>query len=283
MPVYDINGTELNAVYDKDGNMLLQAYDIEGNPLIDEGAFTELTVMTYNVENFSGRNSNQEMQERIMNTYNPSIIGLQELGNGSMPALGVRLFANYPYQVMGGQEVYKTSVVSKIELQDTEYIAYESMTTRERGYDKAYITVGGNRIAFFNTHLEILGQASHELQAKELFDALQEETSFIAVGDFNVECHSTSDPEYNSVVKQFIDAGYNLSNWTPNTGFVDTWFNNTTVANSDYKCPCDNIITSPDIIIDSIIYDPIKLEYTEGAIDHIAVVAHLKIRVITAN
>lgn len=278
MPVYDINGTELTTVYGKEGDTLLQAYDIAGNPLLSEEPLAELTVMTYNVETFGGRNSNQAMQERILNAYKPDIIGLQELGNGSMPSLGVRLFTDYPYQVMGGQAVYKTGVVSKIELEDTAYIAYVSRTTRERGYNKAYITVGGKRIAFFNTHLEILGQASHAPQAKELFDALQEETSFIAVGDYNVECHSTSATEYIEVVKQFVDAGYNLSNWTTKTGFVDTWFNNATVADSNYKCPCDNIITSPDIIIDSIVYDPIKLEYESGVIDHIAVVARLRIR-----
>lgn len=276
MSVYDINGAELATVYGVGGTVLTQAYDIDGNPLLSEEPTSDLVFMTYNVQRFTGRNGNQTMQERIMNAYKPDIVGLQELGSGTMPALGVTLFADYPYQTLGSQ-TNKTGVVSKIALDNPTYTQYVAKASETRGYNKAYITVNGKRIAFFNTHLEVLGGTAHTAQAKELFDALQEETSFIAVGDYNVECHSTNDAEYTAVVKQFIDAGYNLSNWTAQTGFVDTWFNGTTVAGSNYVCPCDNIITSPDITIESIVYDPIKLEYESGVIDHIAVIAHLQV------
>lgn len=122
----------------------------------------------------------------------------------------------------------------------------------------------------------MLGNPQHILQAKEFFDELQKETSFIALGDFNIECHSINDPEYINVIKQYADAGYHLSNWTSN-GFIDTWYNASTIAQSNYKCPCDNIITSSDINISSVVYDPIKLEVDTYAIDHIAVIGYLTI------
>lgn len=274
MAVYDINGAELSAVYDVDGNRLSQAYDINGDPLLSTN---KITVMTYNIQYFGGRNSNQAMQERIISTYNPDIVGLQELGGGSgMPALGATLFADYPYQFIGS-DTNRSAIVSKIPLENPTFTAYAVKASETRGYEKAYITVGDKRVAFFNTHLETKGGNPHIAQAKELFDELQKETTFIVTGDFNVECHSTSDAEYINVVKQFIDAGYRLSNWTSKTGFIDTWFNGVTVDSSSYVCPCDNIITSADIGISNIVYDPIKLEYESGAIDHIAVIVELMI------
>ena len=269
--MYDINGNVINPFYSSTGDTLYDAYDINGNILYQN----KITVMTYNIQKFTGRNSNQEMQTRIMNAYKPDIIGLQELGTG-MPALGTTLFANYPYQFIGS-ETNKAGIVSRIVLSNPTFTAYTSKASETRGYEKAYITVNNKQIALFNTHLEVKGGTPHIAQAIELFDELQEETSFIAIGDYNVECHDTADSEYTNVIKQFVDAGYNLSNWTTETGFVDTWFNGTTVEGSSWVCPCDNIITSADIDITNIVYDPIKLEYTSNVIDHIAVIAELTI------
>ena len=66
-----------------------------------------------------------------------------------------------------------------------------------------------------------------------------------------------------------------MVNWKD--GFIDSWFNGTTVAGSNYKCPCDNVITSTDINTVRYVYDPIKLEYVSDPIDHIAVIAYLTV------
>lgn len=269
--MYDINGNQIQTAYDIDGSPLLQVYDINGNPLINY----DLAVMTYNVQKFNGRNANQTMQERILQAYQPDIVGLQELGGGSMPSLGVTLFADYQNQFLGS-DTNKSGIVSKYALTNPTFTAYTQKASETRGYEKTYITVNGKQIALFNTHMETIGSyAVHVAQMKQLFDDVQTENTFIAIGDFNAECHSTSDAEYTDTLKQWVDAGYNMVNWKAT--FTDSWFNGTTVAGSNYKCPCDNIITSQDINIVRWVYDPIKLEYESGAIDHIAVVAYLEV------
>ena len=170
----------------------------------------------------------------------------------------------------------KSGIVSKYALTNPTFTAYTQKASETRGYEKTYITVNGKQIALFNTHMETIGSyAVHVAQMKQLFDDVQTENTFIAIGDFNAECHSTSDAEYTDTLKQWVDAGYNMVNWKAT--FTDSWFNGTTVAGSNYKCPCDNIITSQYINIVRWVYDPIKLEYESGAIDHIAVVAYLEV------
>lgn len=270
--MYDINGNQIQTAYGVNGEALTQAYDIYGNPLITT---YDLAVMTYNVQRFGGRNGNQAMQERILEAYKPDIVGLQELGSGTMPALGVTLFADYENQFLGSS-TNKSGIVSKYTLTNPTFTAYTQKASETRGYEKTYITVNGKQIALFNTHLETLTyRAVHTAQMKQLFDDIQTETSFIALGDFNAETHSTTDTEYTETLKQWIDAGYHMVNWKQ--AFTDSWFNGTTVAGSNYKCPCDNIITSQDINIVRSVYDPIKLEYESGTIDHIAVIAYLTV------
>lgn len=269
--MYDINGNQINAARNISGATITQAYDINGNPLITY----DLAVMTYNVQKFTGRNSNQTMQERIMQAYNPDIVGLQELGGGTMPPLGVTLFADYPNQFLG-TDTNKSGIVSKYTLTNPTFTAYTQKASETRGYEKAYITVNGKQIAFYNTHLETISNNSvHVAQMAQLFADVQTENTFIAIGDFNAETHSTSDSEYIDTLKQWIDAGYNMVNWKD--GFIDSWFNGTTVAGSNYKCPCDNVITSTDINTVRYVYDPIKLEYVSDPIDHIAVIAYLTV------
>lgn len=269
--MYKYNGEQIQTAYSVSGSPLVQAYDINGNPLINY----DLAVMTYNVQRFSGRNANQAMQERILQAYQPDIVGLQELGSGTMPALGVTLFADYENQFLGS-DTNKSGIVSKYALTNPTFTAYTNNASETRGYEKTYITVNGKQIALFNTHLETISHSAvRTAQMAQLFADVQTESTFIAIGDFNAETHSTSDTEYIDTLKQWIDAGYHMVNWED--GFIDSWFNGTTVAGSDYKCPCDNIITSQDINIVRSVYDPIKLEYESGAIDHIAVVAYLAI------
>jgi endonuclease/exonuclease/phosphatase family metal-dependent hydrolase len=114
--MYDINGNQINTARNISGATITQAYDINGNPLITY----DLAVMTYNVQKFTGRNSNQTMQERIIQAYNPDIVGLQELGDGTMPSLGVTLFADYPNQFLGS-DTNKSGIVSKYTLTNSTF------------------------------------------------------------------------------------------------------------------------------------------------------------------
>jgi endonuclease/exonuclease/phosphatase family metal-dependent hydrolase len=61
----------------------------------------------------------------------------------------------------------------------------------QRGFTKVNATVGGQKVAFYNTHLEAFEPTVRALQAAELRDALDAEplTSVVVVGDLN------SDPD----------------------------------------------------------------------------------------
>ena len=276
--IYDKNGTSLNDVaYDIEGTLLNQAYDIDGNELFNDNT---LTVMTYNVQWFSHINSNQTMQESIFDTYDADIIGLQELTKTSstMPSLGETLFADYTYQAIGGQ-TNKTGIVSKIELSNTTTANFVRQASETRGYQKTYITVNGTPICWVNTHLETSGSESVKVaQAQEVFNLVQNEPCFIITGDFNTVCKSTSDTEYTTIMKQFVDAGYNCANCTEQHGFLDTWTDGSTASGTWY--PCDHIITSSNIDINTVIVDTTKIDVasqTGQSIDHLPLIAYLTI------
>lgn len=271
MSIFDINGNQVTSLYDANGDSLSQAYDINGTSVFQNN---KLTVMTFNVQRWGGINANTSIMNSIFSAYRPLVCGVQETGsNGTLNYVGTQFQSGRAMTTLPNNPAF----LFNTSYSDYEDAQYTTQGNETRGYQKCYITVNDKNIAVFNTHLETKGSAA-TAQMRELFELLQEETYFIALGDFNVECHSTQDAEYTNVVKQFIDAGYNLSNWTTETGFVDTWFNGSTVAGSTWVCPCDNVITSSNISIDNIYYDQRKIEAeTELTIDHIPVVAYLTV------
>ena len=274
--IYNVNGAQLNTAYDVEGEELEQAYDVNGNPLIEQIA-TGFAVMTYNVQWFSGLNSNQSMQQNIIDTYSANIIGLQEL-RGSMPDVGTAVLSDYPYIQLGTQ-TNKTGMASKIQLSNVASGTFDSQASETRGWQKAYITVDGKTICWINTHLETSSYESVKVaQAAEVFAMVQNETYFIITGDFNTVCKSVNDTEYTTIMKQFIDAGYNSANCSEQHGFLDTWTSGSTAGGTWY--PCDHVITSANISIDNVVVDTTKIDMaaeTGQSIDHLPLIAYLTI------
>lgn len=266
MPVYDFNGHALTAAYDANGQLLHSVYDVHGNEIALDS--TELTVMTFNVQNWGGMNAIKSITDEIFMTHRPDIVGLQECSSdgGYVPSYfrksfhntltksQLRVFSNIPYT---GVEEHLFSEI-----------------TETRGYQKFKINVGGKTITVFNVHCEVLQSPTpHYAQYAELLSLFSQEDSFICTGDFNHEGASKEDADF---TQPLIDAGYHLANWTPQTGHVNTWFNNATPTG--YMCPCDNIITSADIELVSVAYNQLKIQANTGnAIDHIPVVARLRV------
>lgn len=277
MAVYNKQGTEISSVFGLTGTELEQAYDINGNELLPVGPPDEIVVMTYNVQWFSGLNADEEMQEEILSTYEPDFIGLQELG-ASMPAAGTRVLADYPVIELGIQ-TNKTGFASKWVLTNASAAVFENQATETRGYQKAYIrTESGKTICWINAHLETSSYESVKVaQAEELFDLVENEDYFIITGDFNTVCKSVNDTEYSTIMQQFIDAGYHSANCSVQHGFIDTWTGGKTVSSAWY--PCDHVITSANITIDSVVADTLKITTSAGeqVIDHIPLVAHLTV------
>lgn len=276
MAVYQKDGTEVTEVYDVDGELLEQAYDIEGNELLD--STPHFVIMTYNVQRFGGINSQQAMQNAIVALYKPDLIGLQELGNSSMPTVGETMLVPYSYQDMGSQ-TNKTGLASKIELEDVTDGIFTHQAGEQRGYNKAYFTIRGKRICWLNTHLEYANASARYGQMSELFTIAESEDYVILTGDFNSYCLNTSDNDYINMFKQFVDAGYKLANNSAISGFTKTWTDATSASTTaDLIQAFDSIIVSGNMDITSVVFDLTKFNYLNGSsIDHIPVVAHVQV------
>ena len=143
----------------------------------------------------------------------------------------------------------------------------------------ADITVGGKTITWINTHLCYLTQSVKFLQMAEVLALAETKDYVIITGDFNSMAETINDTEYTNMFKPFVDAGYNLANCTLERGFTKTWTDSVTATSlSDFSTTTDNIITSSNIQIQSVIYDVTKLSYLDGnKIDHIPLIAELVI------
>lgn len=282
MAVYDKNGNPLTAVYDKSGNRLLQAYDKNGNPLMGDPEPTDIVAMTYNVQWFTGLSSNQSMQEEILGTYEADIIGMQEFQRQTsthIPAMATTLLsADYPYLEMGNYG-NKNALASKFAMTGFTTVPHTTQTMDGQSYSTAHINIDGKDILLVVAHVTTSTYESTKVeQIREVFDAVQDAEYFIIMADFNTVCKSVNDTEYTTIMKQFVDAGYNCANCTPQFGFNDTWTDGSTAGGTWY--PCDNIITSASIDINNVIIDTTKIDVaseTGQSIDHLPIIAYLTI------
>lgn len=281
--MYDYEGTEILTAYSSDGIAVNQAYDINGNPLIDASG---LVVMTYNVGRFQGINAQQNLQNRIIDLYKPDIIGMQELGASTLPTVGVNMLSEYQVKqlsdhtnkimVVTKNKSLSNLVIADFENQDPLDQSYYGET---RAYMKADISVGGKTVTWINAHLCYHTVSVKYAQMAELFDMAEQCDYVVLTGDFNSTAMTESSNEYINMYKPFVDAGYHLANNSPIAGFHNTWGDATAPTSlSDLSWACDSIITSSNINIDSVIFDPTKLDYLNGnQIDHIPVVARLTV------
>lgn len=282
MAIYDSNGNALNAAYDTNGNSLVAAYDVNGNNILTTS--NELRVMTYNVQWFEGLNGIQEMQDLIISTYYPDIIGLQEVfrHRSDVPPVGVEMLGDY-HNMYISSTTNPDGIASKLPLKN---VVMERFTNQDpedvsrsdqRGYIKAYIRFGSANICWLNAHLAYITPEYKHLQMMELFAMAEQEEYCILTGDFNSD---GTEADFNGMYKPFIDAGYNLANFAAVNNFTKTWGDSkTATSTADLKQPTDNIICSENIDIDSVVFSPIKFSYIDGtnAIDHIPVFAVLSV------
>ena len=246
----------------------------------EDGTAFDLTVMTYNVQFFSGRNT-ENTAAQIVNYYKPDIAGIQELGSvSSIPPVVEAVFSGYEYKL--GIQTNKSLTASRIPLRKYEVNLYKNNAGETRGYQKAYITVKDRQILWINTHHATSSfEAQKVAQAEELFNLVKNEPYFIITGDFNTVCKSTDDAEYITIMKQFIDAGFSSANCSEQFGFINTW-TSTAEMTQDNGYPCDHIITNLEIV--RVMPDEIKIN-TGGnsSLDHIPLIAKLKFKEKSAN
>lgn len=282
MAVYDKDGNLLVTLYDKDGSSLLEAYDKSGTLIFPDGA-SVIKVMSYNVLRWEGYNSLKAIQN-IAFDYGAEIVGIQEWGTTEAKTIGgqncIAYLNGFCYDdvYVSSLDVNHKAVASKIPMTDKTEVVY-SQNIERRSYTKSYFTVGGNRIAFFNTHTDYqVGSAIKYAQIQELLAAVSNEEYFILTADLNTTCTEKSESEYIRCVQPFIDSGFNVANAPVGDPLIFTYWNGKTVAESTQITPPDNIITSSNIDILNVQTIETKLSANGTyVIDHIPLIATLQI------
>ena len=245
-----------------------------------------IVVMSFNPQRWEGLNSDITLMRKIIDTYKPDIIGLQEYREkiaGSDVYSAV--FADYPYHYYASAIYNPVGIVSKYPLSSVSTVLYASQGSEKRGYTKAYITVNQQKICWLNTHLEILPttEDSREIrtaQARELIGVMKAERYAICTGDFNAgDCHDKTDPDYIEVIKPFLQEGYHSANSSDQHGFLATFYDGITVNNfTRYAC-IDEVITTSNIDITAVDVDKQKSTANKNGLflDHLPIVAHCRI------
>lgn len=239
--------------------------------------------MSYNVLRWEGDNSMASIQD-IAFEYGVDIVGIQEWGYTEAKTINgtncITYLNNkgYPYVSVTSKDYNHKAIASKYVLKDMEETVY-TQSIETRSYTKCYVTIGGQKVALFNTHTDYqLNSTVKFAQIQEILEAVGEEEYFILIGDLNTTCTEKSETEYENCVQPFIDAGYNVANSSVGDDLIWTYYNGKTVELSTQITPPDNIITSANISINNVHTINTKLEDNTGyVIDHLPLVADLVI------
>lgn len=293
MSIYNLDGQNVSDIYGQTGTRLNSAYDISGGLVYpDSEPDWNFKVMSSNVQWFGKSNSNTGIMTEELVTQNADIIGMQEYqyrGDplGTIGGISADTFihnSGYDYIYTGTLDTNMKAIVSKYQMSDFTETRFSTTPTdywrgdEYRSWTKSYFTFNNKQIAFFNTHFDTTTYyAKKVVQAQEIFEALQEEETFILTGDFNLRSDSVNSTEYTSIVKQFLDAGYNMCNGNEIYGFHNTWIDGTAPTGNEMY-PLDVVITSADIDMVRVEVDEYKAEAATGLyIDHYPIIAYLNI------
>jgi endonuclease/exonuclease/phosphatase family metal-dependent hydrolase len=164
-----------------------------------EGRST-LTVMSFNTQQ-----SNDELGERsfeqqleLMRRVDPDVIALQESDSARISLNNndyVRYFAERLgyYSYYGPTPVtgtYGTAILSRYPLMDTRTV-FTYSDTDEIGTAEAEIVVGGRRFTIYNVH-PAGSDAAMLAFAGSLLERMQDDSSVIALGDYNLRDHEAA-------------------------------------------------------------------------------------------
>lgn len=286
MAVYDADGNVLHAVYDADGNELDFAYNADGN-IVYQKAPTTIKVMQYNVGQwYIGSHDNvptdkdaeyYALQNGIIESVNVDVLFLEEytaqFSKAGRTALSM-LQSKYPYY--HEQTDGTTTTVAQRAIYSKYPISNYTVHTFTGGYyDSCIMNVDGSNILLVVTHLHWNSITERAKEAQLIINLVQNYDRFIVGGDFNTADFSSTDgADYISVVKPFVDKGYNIANGGA-FGFIPTYSDS---ADGSTWLNLDEIITSANITIDSVTTDRTKVtDSINDKIDHIPLIAELSI------
>jgi endonuclease/exonuclease/phosphatase family metal-dependent hydrolase len=208
----------------------LHRIEVSASPLAQ---LDTITVMTYNLGYLSGMTNNQAVKPsrdlfdqnqqraiRIIEKYNPEIIGFQEIdffskrsyfenqaeNLGNHYATKVRSvnwdkkyvpFPYWPPSVHFGKMISGQAIFSKFQVNSSERIVlpgpkaapfYYRAFYLDRLIQIAQLSIGKQNLVVMNVHLEAFDEQTRELQAKEVMSVLEayaQQYPVLLMGDFN--------------------------------------------------------------------------------------------------
>ena len=247
----------------------------------DDPKEDSLTVMTYNVQYFSGLNADETMQADILDEYEASVIGLQELRYEYKREVETDVFDPRYWNMRVGYEFLPNGIATNYGLSNVEHHLFTNQySTEDKGYETAEMKFKGKTVFLVCTHLTTEAHNTEKYaQMGELLNLVSTKESFIIMGDFNTIGTNTSHEDYTSGIKMFVDAGYNVANCSDQHGFIGTFSDGTTSSSTFY--PIDNIITSADFTMTNVRRDTIKIAKADEdgtkVIDHVALICDLSL------
>lgn len=284
MAIYDKSGNLLSACYGRTGNALAKAYNVNGEQIWTSNP-TTIKVGTYNVGDWgwgsglppvADKDTYLALQNTLFSEMGVDICAMQEwsasfCSDGTMSSIVTDKYFEY----LQGSGVW--AIGSNIPFDSFSANTY---TTVSAGgdyakYEKAYFTIGGKNVCFFNTHFA-LTQDIQEAQSAEILNLARQEEYCIVCGDWNTVIHSMTDTDYTAMVKPFIDAGFEDAN-CGKFGIFSTYYG-TSDPTADYKPATDHILVSGNIeILDAYVNTTKLTDDIDAKIDHVPLIAELVI------
>lgn len=161
---------------------------------------TTFRVMTFNIHHAVGLDEKLDLQRiaDLIKAEKADLVALQEVDKGIERSrkldiaaeLGrltgmTSVFSNN-YAFSGGQ--YGNAILSRFQVESTDHrLLPKTDTPEQRGWLKAVVNIHGNKLSFWNTHIDHRGNDKERLQAVEKFATWvqQEKLPVIFCGDFN--------------------------------------------------------------------------------------------------
>jgi len=291
MAIYERNGTELNTAYDKAAAELDNAYSADGATVFVKDR--TIKVMTYNVGTwYAGEHDNvpadkdaeyYALQKGIIESNDADIVCLEEyckqFSKTGRTAISILQECGYTYiHEQGGDNPQASSANGRCIASKYPISNYTDRNFNDGSgtyYDSCVVSVNGIQINLVITHLHWNDRDKRASEIALIMSLLNGYTRFILAGDFNTtDCYDTSGADYTAVIKQLVDAGYNLANCA-DFGFILTYYNTPV---SEWTGVLDNIVSSSNIRILDVEVDDTKL-YDElpERVDHIPLIATLEL------
>lgn len=265
MAVYNKGGVLLSSIYTDGGYEAYRAYDVNGDEVFRGG----LKVCTYNVGGwYIGSGTNvpatkdavfYDLQNSIIFSIDADVLVLEEFWtqfSQSGRTAASLLSQYYPYiQTADGSATYTgRAICSKYPISSYTQHTFSGET---RYYDEAVITIDGNTIYFFVTHLHPSDLTIRAAEATELCNYVKTLTDdFIIGGDFNNIIRNPLSESNEAIYRQFLDYGCSMANGG-SLGILDTACNSADWAND--KFAIDNILVSDGFSIETIGTDLTKI------------------------